>query len=100
VAGDAGDDVLMLRRASRATLTAKVMPGGCCDHSRAPHLGRRSSPDQRRTEGEMAKGQEAELRQRHCLTRRAKISLISSDNIGPILHKSEMLVIVGQCESR
>ena len=67
----------------------------------AAHLSSRSSADQSRTEGEMGKHQEAELRQHHCLTRRATISLISSsDNIDPILHKSEMLVIVGQCESR
>ena len=100
VAREAVDHVLIFGPAFAATLTANVMPEGCCNHSQASHLSRRSSADQSRTEGEMDKDQEAELRQRHCLTRRAKISLISSDNIDPILHKSEMLVIVGQCESR
>src|SRR5438876_1036841 len=75
VAREAVDHVLIFGPAFAATLTANVMPEGCCNHSQASHLSRRSSADQSRTEGEMGKHQEAELRQHHCLTRRATISL-------------------------
>ena len=96
------DDHEIVRRGLCALLKSHAEWEVCAeagDGREAPHFSSRSSTDQSRTKGEMGKHQEAELRQHHCLTRRATISLISSsDNIDPIPHRSEILVIVGQPE--